>query len=92
MPPREREREKEKEEKQGKFHLFIFIFFFNPLPKTEAFLFHSSQPLRFAVKANHNERRGIRFGLLFRSDFPIFHAPHGRSWLSLCGLIGIVYY
>jgi hypothetical protein len=68
-------RVREKEEKHGKFH--IFFFFFNPTKNGSlSFSFYPTAPLR-AVKANHNERRGIRFGLLFRSDFSIFHAPNG---------------
>jgi hypothetical protein len=51
---------------------FIFLFILNPTKNGSlSFSFYPTAPLR-AVKANHNERRGIRFGLLFRSDFPIF--------------------
>jgi hypothetical protein len=63
-----RVRERERRKKNMENFIFLFLFFFQPHQKRKPF---------FAVKANHNERRGIRFGLLFRSDFPIFHAPHG---------------
>jgi hypothetical protein len=69
-----RVREREKKNMEN----FIFLlFFFNPTKNGSlSFSFYPTAPLR-AVKANHNERRGIRFGLLFRSDFSIFHAPNG---------------
>ncbi len=57
---------------------FIFFFFFSTPPKTEAFLFHSTQPLRFEL-SKRIITNGGEFDLVSSSAliFPFFHAPNG---------------